>query len=173
MNPIPEFDMEAANTRKTLERVPEDKLDYKPHEKCGTLGWMAGHIADIPGWGAVTLTTDGMEFDGMQPPASPKTTAELLERFDRNVQECRAALEKADEATLSQTWTGTMKGKPVMSARKGEMMRGMIMNHIIHHRAQLTMYLRMLDVPVPALYGPSADEPFVPPADQEKIAATT
>jgi uncharacterized damage-inducible protein DinB len=173
MNPLPEFERERMNQRRTLERVPEEKFVYKPHEKCGALGWMAGHIADIPGWGAVTLTSDGMEFDGVQPPPPPRTTAELLEKFDRNIQEFRAALEKADEAELAKTWTGTVKGKPVMSAPKGAMLRGMIMNHLIHHRAQLTMYLRLLDVPVPGLYGPSADEPFVAPAEQDASAATS
>ncbi|HYO84240.1 MAG TPA: DinB family protein [Bryobacteraceae bacterium] len=158
MNPLSDLQMELSNTRKALERVPDDKLDFKPHPKSGTLIWLASHVADIPGWGSYTLNSDGMEFDGMQPPPLPGSREELLAKFDRNAAELTAAMAGADDAKLAAIWTGTMKGKPVLAGPKGDMLRGMIMNHMIHHRAQLTVYLRLLDIPVPALYGPSADE---------------
>ena len=158
MNPLSDVQTELANTRKTLERIPEDKFDYKPHPKSFSLVQLANHVAEIPGWGPFTINQDGMEFDGMQPPPRPQSVQEILEKFDKCAADFTAALQSANEAKLQEKWTATMKGQPVISAPKGELLRGMIMNHMIHHRAQLTVYLRLLDVPVPALYGPSADE---------------
>ena len=158
MNPLSDLATELANTRTTLERVPEDKFDYKPHPKSFSLVELANHVAEIPGWGPFTINQDGMEFDGMQPPPRPRSVQDILDKFDKSAADLTAAVQGADEATLQGTWTATMKGQPVISATKAELLRGMIINHMIHHRAQLTVYLRMLDVPVPALYGPSADE---------------
>ena len=158
MNPLNDLATELANTRKTLERLPEDKFDYKPHSKSFSLVELANHVAEIPSWGSFTINQDGMEFDGMQPPPRPRSVHEILEKFDKGAADLTAAVQAADDAKLQGTWTATMKGQPIISASRAELLRGMIMNHMIHHRAQLTVYLRMLDVPVPALYGPSADE---------------
>jgi uncharacterized damage-inducible protein DinB len=158
---LPEFDQEAASTRRTLERVPGDKLDYQPHEKSMTMGRLAQHISEMPGWGATTLTSD--EFDispdgsAYQPPpvGSP---AEILAAFDKGVNDLRAALAATSDEALMKPWSLKMGGKTMFTMPKVAVVRGMIMNHIIHHRAQLGVYLRMNNIPVPAIYGPSADE---------------
>lgn len=155
---LSEFDHEMESTRKTLERVPEDKFGWKPHEKSGTMIWLAGHLANIPAWPKFTLEMDVLNVDGFQPPPTPKTTQELLAFFDQNVASGRAALAAANEAQMFQTWTLKAGDKVMFSMPKIAVLRSMVMNHLIHHRAQLTVYLRLNDIPVPALYGPSADE---------------
>lgn len=156
-----EFDHEMESTRKTLERVPEDKFGWKPHAKSGTMIWLAGHVANIPGWPKVTIEQDSIDVDGFVPPPVPTNRQELLSLFEQNVTAGRAALAAANEAKMFQTWTLKAGGKVMFSMPKIAVLRSMVMNHLIHHRAQLTVYLRMNDVPVPALYGPSADEqPF-------------
>ena len=159
---LPEFDQENANTRKTLERVPEDKWDWKPHEKSGTLGWMAGHVATLNDWTTQTLETDQLDFAPVggrqyQPPNTRNRT-ELLEAFDKATSEARAALSATSDDAFQKPWTLLMGGKELFTMPKYAVLRGFCFNHLIHHRAQLTMYLRALDVPVPGLYGPSADE---------------
>ncbi len=158
-----EFDHEMANTRKTLERVPEDKFDWKPHAKSGSMIWLAGHVANIPGWAKETVERD--ELDIMPggapptPPPAPKSRKELLELFDKNAAAGRAALAAAnDDAHWMKPWTLLSSGKTVLTMPRVAVMRGFVMNHLIHHRAQLGVYLRLNDVPVPAIYGPSADE---------------
>ena len=158
MNPLPDFETEIAATRKTLQRVPQDKLGWKPDEKSGTLGWMAGHIATLPVWGLMTLNTPHLSLDGMQPPAPPDTTEGIVAMFDKNAEDFRTALAKATEEDLGHVWTCTWNGQVLIQAPRFIVLRGSVMNHMIHHRAQLTMYFRMLGVPVPGLYGPSADE---------------
>ncbi len=156
-----EFDHEMANTRKTLERVPESKWDWKPHPKSGTMGWLANHIAMFPGWAATTLATESFDFaPGGKPIEMPNAPnrRDLLANFDRGVAQARAALGKATDEQLLQTWTLLNNGQTFFSMPRTAVLRGMIMNHLIHHRAQLCVYLRLNDVPVPALYGPSADE---------------
>jgi uncharacterized damage-inducible protein DinB len=159
---LPEFDNEMANTRRALERVPFDKFDWKPHPKSPTLGWLAGHVANIASWTVITLTQDGLDINppGQKPPSAnpPKSREELLAAFDKNRAAARAALETAADATFMQPWSLLSGGKTVMTLPKVAVLRGFVMNHMIHHRAQLGVYLRMNDVPVPALYGPSADE---------------
>lgn len=156
---LAEFDQEMANTRKTLERVPEDKFGWKPHEKSGTMIWLAGHVANIPSWPKFTMDRDLLDLDaGMQPPPAPKTTKELLAFFDQNVASGRAAIAAATEPQMFQPWTLKAGGKAMFTLPRIAVLRGMVMNHLIHHRAQLTVYLRLNDIPVPALYGPSADE---------------
>ena len=159
---LPEFDHEAANTRKTLERVPEAKFDFKPHTKSMSLAQLASHLAELPHWGSVTIAE---EFFDVAPPGAPpyqpyiaKTTAEVLERFDKHIAATRAALAAADDAAMMKNWSLLAGGKPMFTMPRVAVFRGMIMNHLIHHRGQLSVYLRLLDVPVPALYGPSADE---------------
>lgn len=162
---LPEFDHEAANTRKTLERVPEDKLGWKPHPKSPTLGWLASHVAELPHWTVIALQQDSLD---LAPPGAPpprreeaKTRAELLARFDERVAAARTALAGASDETLLSPWTLMKSGQQLMTMPKLAVVRSFVMNHGIHHRAQLTVYLRLNDVPVPALYGPSADEaPF-------------
>jgi len=165
---LPEFDMEMDSTRKTLERVPADKFGWKPHEKSGTLGWMAGHVANLPIWAVMTMKQDSLDLapaEGAAPVMpKPSNTNELLEIFDRNRADARAALAAADDAAYAKPWALLMGGKELFREPRASVLRRMVMNHLIHHRGQLTMYLRLLDVPVPGLYGPSADDKdFQPP----------
>lgn len=159
---LPEFDMEMASARKTLERVPQDKLDFRPHPKSGTMGWLATHLAHIPTWGSITIHQDTLDLapgnPGADPPPLVRTTAQLLDTFDRNVAEARAALAGATDAHLTQPWSLVKDGKPMLTMPRVAVLRSFILNHLIHHRAQLGVYLRMNDVPVPSIYGPSADE---------------
>jgi uncharacterized damage-inducible protein DinB len=160
---LPEFDMEMDNTRRTLERVPDDKFGWKPHEKSGTLGWMATHVATIPNWAKITMEQDSLDIapaagGSDSVPPRPSNRKDLLDIFDKNRAEARAALAAGDDAAYAQPWALLMGGKQLFSEPRSAVLRRMVLNHIIHHRGQLTMYLRLLNVPVPALYGPSADE---------------
>lgn len=154
---IREFDHEMSNTRKTLERVPADKWDWKPHEKSGSLGWIAGHVAVLPGFTTVVIKMPELEIVGVNIPRVEKR-ADLLDTFEKLRQEARDALTGVTDEQLHQIWTLKEKGKVIFSMPRYDALRIMCFNHILHHRAQLTMYLRQLNVPVPALYGPSADE---------------
>ena len=155
---LPEFDQEMANTRKTLERVPDSKWDYKPHPKSGTMGWYAGHLANLPSWPIFTIRQD--ELDLAQPFDMPSTKnrAEVLAVFDKNVADARQAIAGASDQELMKPWSLKKGGQTLMTLPKVAVLRGFVMNHIIHHRGQLTVYLRLNDIPVPALYGPSGDE---------------
>jgi uncharacterized damage-inducible protein DinB len=157
-----EFDQEMQNTRTTLERVPDDKWGWKPHEKSGTVGWLAGHLATLPGWTTVTLQTEQLDYAPVDGPAyePPKmeNRKDLLAVFDKNVTEARAALAGVSDTDMMKGWTLLAGGKTIFTMPRVACVRGMILNHMIHHRAQLTVYFRLLNIPVPALYGPSADE---------------
>jgi uncharacterized damage-inducible protein DinB len=159
-----EFDQEMAGVRRTLERVPEEKFDWRPHPKSGTMGWLASHLATLPMMAVRTIEKESFEIaPGGQPPSGPpklKTRQEVLETFDRNRDAARAAIAGASDEHLMKTWTLLFNGKTIFSLPRAAVLRGAFMNHTIHHRAQLGVYLRLNDVPVPALYGPSADEPF-------------
>lgn len=159
---LPEFDQEMANTRKTLERVPEDKFEWKPDPKSMSMGRLAQHIAEMPSWGSSTMVADNLDLDpegkGFTPRPLPKTRQEVLEMFDKNVKEARAAIEKASDADFMKPWSLLMNKKVLMTMPRTAVLRSFVMNHIIHHRAQMTVYFRLNGVPVPALYGPSADE---------------
>ncbi len=159
---LPEFDQEMANTRKSLERVPEDKFGWKPHEKSGTMGWLSAHLAEIPAYVPVTLAQDSFDIapQGEHPqPAKPAASrSELLDAFDKNVAAARAAIAGAEDRVLMQPWSLLSGGKVVFTMPKIAVLRSFVMSHTIHHRAQLGVYLRLNDVPVPAIYGPSADE---------------
>lgn len=156
---LPEFDHEMSNTRNTLARVPEDKLEYKPDPKSMSLGQLASHIAEMPGWGPLTLSTDSLNLDpSTHKPFRAANRAELLAEFDKNVAGCRAALAGASDQSLMQPWTLNIAGNALFTMPRAAVIRNMVMNHVIHHRAQLTVYFRLNGVPVPALYGPSADE---------------
>jgi len=159
---LPELDQEMAGTRKVLERIPADKFDFRPHEKSFTMISLATHIANMVGWGHDTLKSDSFDVApaGGEPyredPAA--SVAELLEKFDKNLANFRAALAAASDAEMMANWSLLAGGQPLFTMPRIGCIRGMILNHLIHHRAQLTVYLRICDVPVPALYGPSADE---------------
>ena len=156
---IPEFDYEMANTRKALERVPEDKFGWKPHEKSGSMIWLAGHVANIPTYAGFILGTDF--FDTEAPythTPEPKTRKELLDAFDANVKKMRTELQSATDEQLMKPWSLKAGEKVYFTQPRIGVLRGMVISHLIHHRGQLTVYLRMNNVPVPAIYGPSGDE---------------
>jgi uncharacterized damage-inducible protein DinB len=162
---LPEFDNETANTRKTLERVPDDKFAWKPHPKSSALGPLAHHLATLVGW--TTDTIDKDSFDMAPPGGSPyrppeiKTRAELLSTFDEGVAKARAALAGASDEDLLKPWSLLNGGQVLMTMPRTVVIRNFVLNHMIHHRAQLGVYLRLNDIPVPSIYGPSADEnPF-------------
>jgi len=159
---LPEFDQEFANTRKMLERVPDDKLAWKPHQKSMSMGDLATHIAEVPGWMGVTIQQD--TFD-IAPPGGPtyqrphlNSRKEILELFDKSVPVARAALANASDADLMKPWALLKAGQTIFTMPKAAVVRSFLMNHNIHHRAQLGVYLRLNDIPVPGMYGPSADE---------------
>jgi uncharacterized damage-inducible protein DinB len=159
---LPEFDHEMANTRKTLERVPDDKLGYKPHPKSFPMGSLATHIANMVGWTTEIIAKDELDI---QPPGAPpykeepvKSTQELLAKFDKAAAAARAAIAGASDEHLMKPWALLMTGQTMFSMPRIAVLRGFVMNHSIHHRAQLCVYLRLNDIPVPAIYGPSADE---------------
>lgn len=156
---LPEFDQEMANTRKALERIPEDRLGWKPHEKSGTLGWLASHLATIPHWGTVTMREDSFDVAGeMGPQPEARSLQEVLGQFDAHVKEAREALAAAADEQFQAVWTLRRGQEVIFAMPRLAVFRGMILNHLIHHRGQLTVYLRLAGAPVPALYGPSADE---------------
>jgi len=158
---LPEFDHEMANTRKTLERVPDDKFNWKPHEKSFPMGALATHLANLPSWASLAVGSDS--FD-MAPEGKPLKTPELhtreavLETFDKNIAAARQAIQNASDADLFKPWSLLASGKTLLTLPKAAVLRSFVMNHIIHHRAQLGVYLRLNDIPVPSIYGPSADE---------------
>jgi uncharacterized damage-inducible protein DinB len=156
---IAEFDHEMASTRKVLERVPEERFDWKPHQKSFSLGVLATHVATLPTWGTETLTRSEIDVGTNAPPGSAASRNELLAAFDRNVGDARTALTGKTDAELMAMWSLKRGGKTVFSMPKVTVLRSFVLNHLIHHRAQLTVYLRLLDIPVPSIYGPSADEP--------------
>jgi uncharacterized damage-inducible protein DinB len=155
---IPEFDQEMATTRKLLERVPSDKGPWKPHSKSFPLGHLAQLVATMPGW--LTQMLQGTEIDlAMSPGYSFETTDRLLEEFDRHVREAREALALAQDADFSVLWSLKKCDQVLFTAPRGAVVRSHL-NHLIHHRGQLSVYLRLNDVPLPSIYGPTADEPW-------------
>ena len=159
-NLLPEFDQEMANTRKLLECIPE-KINacWKPHDKSMTLGRLAGHVAELPGWAMNTIRVDSLNFSmGDFKPFVPQTRKEVLETFDKNVAEARQSLAGASDEHLHKIWSLQIDGKPVMSMPRSTVLRSVVMNHLIHHRAQLGVYLRLNNIAIPGMYGPSADE---------------
>jgi uncharacterized damage-inducible protein DinB len=158
---LPEFEYEMANTRKTLERVPEDRFAWKPHEKSMAMGNLASHVANIPNWAVLMLSKDSIDIapEGV-PVKTPQAASreELLKIFDENVASAREAISGASDESLHGNWTLLANGKTIFTQPRLGVLRGMVLSHNIHHRAQLGLYLRLNDVPVPAIYGPSADE---------------
>ncbi|MBU6367378.1 MAG: DinB family protein [Gemmatimonadetes bacterium] len=150
---------ELANSRRMLERVPAEQLAWRPHAKSFTLGQLADHLCDMPMYGTITLTTATLDFAALPPrDPHPETVDGFLAKWDGRVAAYREALEAATDAQLQENWTATMGERVVMAMPRLAMLRGMVMNHMIHHRAQLSIYYRLLDVPLPGMYGPTADE---------------
>ena len=155
---LPEFEEEMKNTRKILECVPDGKLDYQPHPKSMTMARLASHVAELPSWGKTTLDTELLEMDSSFKPRIAKTNAELLELFDKGVADARAKIAAATDADWGKMWTFKYNGNVVLSMPRAAVMRSVVMNHLVHHRAQLGVFLRLCDVAIPGMYGPSADE---------------
>ena len=150
---------EAATTRRLLERVPEDKFGWKPHEKSMTLGNLAAHIAQLPTLIAPALTQDELDFNagGFQP-FKPSNVAELLEEFDRNIAAAGELLKNQTDERMNDKWRLRSGETVIFELPRAAVVRTMALNHVVHHRGQLSVYLRLLDVPLPSIYGPSADE---------------
>jgi uncharacterized damage-inducible protein DinB len=154
-----DLDQEFASTRRMLERLPEDRLDFAPHPKSWALGKLATHLLDPPLWAQVTCETTELNFDTPMPPKEiPSKTADFVRLWDERVAACKATLARMTDDDLQVTWQATAGGRVVMSMPRIAVLRTMVVNHMIHHRAQISMYLRLVDVPLPGMYGPSADE---------------
>jgi uncharacterized damage-inducible protein DinB len=156
---LPEFDREMGLTRRLLSRAPEEHFAWQPHPRSMTLGRLAEHLAELPQWTVITVSEAGVEMavkpPGHQPPA---TRAAILDLFDRNVAAARAALAGKTDAELMAPWKLTQSGKELFTMPKAAVLRNFVFNHIVHHRGQLSVYLRMRDIPLPSIYGPSGDE---------------
>ena len=155
-----EIDQEAQTTKRVLDRIPEDKLAWKPHPKAFSLGQLALHIASAPGAVATAAARDSFEAPNFSQP-EPKSRQEVLDTFSKSLETAKGTLKNMNDAKLTSMWSLTKNGKVVMSVPRVGFIRSILMNHVYHHRGQLSVYLRMLNVPVPSIYGPSADEnPF-------------
>jgi uncharacterized damage-inducible protein DinB len=159
---LSEFDQEMTTARKTLERIPEDKLTWKPHEKSMPLNRLAGHIVELTGWPVAVIEQDSLDF---RPPGAPPvqptfatSQKQALELFDKNRDATRRAIAGASDEHLMKNWTLMTGGQKILAMPRFAVLRTFCMNHIIHHRAQLGVYLRLNNIPVPSVYGPSADE---------------
>jgi uncharacterized damage-inducible protein DinB len=159
---LPEFDREMANTQKVLERVPEDKLDWQAHPKSHTIGWNANHLAESLGWVEGMLTVPSWDFApiGGEPYQAPKLTSrqEILDLFDRNVATARKAIAAVKDDQMTQTWSLLGAGTPLFTMPRAAVIRRFVLNHVIHHRAILCVYLPLNNIPVPGMYDPSGDE---------------
>ena len=159
---LPEFDQESAMTKSVLERCPEAKFNFKPHAKSWELIQLATHLANIPMWTVMTLKQDELDIAPAGAPPykeeAAKSVQELMDKFTKNTADARAAIASTADEEFMKNWTLLKTGTPMFSMPKAVCMRSFIMNHGIFHRGQLAVYLRLIDVPVPAIYGPSADE---------------
>jgi uncharacterized damage-inducible protein DinB len=155
---LPEFDQEMATTRRVIERVPTDKGPWKPHPRSFPLGHLAQLVATMPGW--ITKVVTGQDIDLAGGPGyTLQATDSLLQQFDKHVREARDAIASSKDAEYALDWTLRAGPQVLLTEKRGTMVRQTI-NHLVHHRGQLTVYLRLLDVPVPSIYGPTADEPW-------------
>jgi uncharacterized damage-inducible protein DinB len=158
---LPEFDHEIATTRKLLERIPEDKLGWKPHDKSMSLGKLATHLATIGGFADAIVGVDSFDVANSPPSPELKSRTEILGSFDKTSASARKAIAGASDEQLMKPWTLLASGKTLLTLPRIGVLRSFFMNHSIHHRGQLSVYLRLNNVPVPSIYGPSADEnPF-------------
>lgn len=158
---LPEFDQEMANTRRMLERIPDDRLDFKPHEKSMALVGLATHLSNMPKWVVMVMKEESFDMApaGGEPVREDpvRSVAGALEAFDRNAAAARAAIAETGDDDFMAPWTLLAGGNPVFKMPRYSVVRTTIINHMIHHRAQLGVYLRLNDIPVPAIYGPTAD----------------
>ncbi len=155
-----ELDQEAKTTQRVLERIPEDKLAWKPHAKSYSLGQLALHIARGQGFLSDAVSKDSFEFSDMSQP-QPQNKKEIVDAFAQSTAHAKETLAKLSDAQVMGNWTATRGGKVLMTVPRIGFIRAIVMNHFYHHRGQLSVYLRLLDVSVPSIYGPSADEnPF-------------
>lgn len=154
-----EFNEEANKTRATLERVPI-KADFKPHAKSMPLGKLAPHVAELPGFGITILTTPEFDFGKSGPRERPpfESAQGLVKAFDSGAEKLRSSLKSLPESAWNESWKLSFNGKPIFSGSRFLAYRQMFLNHLVHHRAQLGVYLRLNDIPLPATYGPSADD---------------
>lgn len=158
---IGELQQEAATARKCLERIPAEKFDYKPHEKSMSMGRLAVHVAEMVGWATETVNKTQIDFAaGDYKPIEPQTTEELVAFLDKHVEEAIEALKNTSDEAMMEPWTLRNGEQVYFTMPRIQVLRGMVFNHIIHHRGQLSVYMRLNDIPVPSLYGPSADEPM-------------
>ncbi|MDH4046452.1 MAG: DinB family protein [Gemmatimonadota bacterium] len=158
---LPEYDQEMATTRRMLERVPMEKASWKPHDKSMPIGRLASHLAELPQWAVNACTADELDFMAGGKPSVPvifDSRQTLLAKFDEHAKLGRDAIAATSDATFMEQWTLKANGEAIFSMPKVAVVRSMVMNHMIHHRGQLSVFLRLLDVPVPRTYGPSADE---------------
>lgn len=158
---LPEFDREMGVTRRLLERVPDGQFAWQPHAKSMRLGRLAEHLAELPTWVVSAIELDSLDMATARRPEgyqSPATRAAVLAMFDEKVATGRALLKGKTDAELLAPWTLLRAGQPLFTMPKAGVLRSFVMNHIIHHRGQLSVYLRLLDIPLPSIYGPSADE---------------
>lgn len=153
-----ELDYEVISARKVLERIPADKFDWKPHEKSMTMGDLANHLADIFSWYKMTLETEELDFATGYAPLKAVNAEELTEIFDKNIAEAKESLQKAEPEVFAQNWTLRSGDHVIFTMPRPTVLRTFVSNHLVHHRAQLALYLRLNDIPVPSMYGPSADE---------------
>lgn len=162
---LAELDQEAATTRRVLERVPDNKLGWKPHARSMSLGQLALHVATIPGGVAAFLTKDGLDIGGVSfEQTAAKSASELLPALDQSIKDAKEVLTGLNDHKAMATWKLTKAGKELFAAPRIAVARTILLNHWYHHRGQLSVYLRLLDIPVPSIYGPSADEnPFATP----------
>ncbi len=155
---LPEFDHEMSTTRRMLDRVADEHLAFRPHAKSWTLAELATHVASIPTWVPSIITQAMFDATGVPTPTAVASRVELLQRFDTAVTDARSALTGRVEAELLAPWTLRHEGRDIFTMPKGAVLRSFVLNHGIHHRGQLSVYLRLRDIPVPSVYGPSADE---------------
>jgi len=157
---LPEFDREMGLTRRALERMPDGQFEWRPHPTSVTLGRLAEHLTEMPQWALMTMTQDGIEMTTRRPPeyVRPASRAAVLAQFDTYLKAGRPAVVGRTDGEFMATWTLKAGGKEVFTMPKIAVMRNFVLNHMIHHRGQFTVYLRMLGVPVPSIYGPSGDE---------------
>lgn len=155
---LPEFDQEVAGARRALQAVPPDSLAFRPHAKSWNMAELATHLGRLLSWAAPTMAMDVMDLSGYQPEPALESTAAIIELFDRNAAEARAVLAAASDADLMKSWTLKAGDTVYFTMPKVAVIRSFVMNHLIHHRGQLTVYLRLAGGKVPGLYGPSADE---------------
>jgi uncharacterized damage-inducible protein DinB len=155
---LPEYDQEMASSRKFIERVPDDKLTWKPHEKSMTLGRLASHMAEMAVWAEHSVNLDRLVLGPEMRPFNAASRAELLETFDKNVPIARAGIERTSDEQFAKIWELEYQGQVMISMPRIAVLRGVVMNHMIHHRGQLSVYFRLNDIPVPGVYGPSGDE---------------